>query len=138
MTGIERIRIDVNIKAFIPPKWRIARSRLINRLRQSASHFEERERRDFFRRAFRALQFNGITRDYAKCGCCGGMTFGLAHAANSKAANTKAGGGRRLWAFDSFEGLPSQEDGRDSHPMWVAGKMSIPVLAPLNLMVRVI
>lgn len=39
----------------------------------------------------------------------------------------KTGKGRRLWAFDSFEGLPPQDDGRDSHPKWVAGDMAISV-----------
>ena len=31
------------------------------------------------------------------------------------------GGGRRLWAFASFEGLPPSEDPRDHHPVSVPG-----------------
>jgi hypothetical protein len=110
----------MDIRALVPPKWRLARSRLVHRLRQDSSHFEAVERAAFFRKAFRALEFNGIAGDYAEFGCCGGMTFGMAHAAIGK-----TGGGRRLWAFDSFEGLPPQGDSRDSHPKWVAGDMSI-------------
>jgi len=112
----------MDLKALIPPKLRLMRSRMIHRVRQDASYFEERERADFFRRAFRALQFNRISGDYAEFGCCGGMTFGMAHA-----SIRKSGGGRRLWAFDSFEGLPPQDGRRDSHPKWVKGDMAISV-----------
>lgn len=104
----------------VPPKWRRLRSEILLALKRHESHYERIERRDFFRRAFRALAFNGIDGDYAEFGCCGGQTFGLAYL-----MSRRAGLDTRLWAFDSFQGLPSQEGPKDEHPVWIEGDMSI-------------
>jgi hypothetical protein len=77
---------------------------------------ELRPRRDFFRRAFTLLVENGIDGDYMEFGCAGGSTFGLAY---RYAART--GHPARLWAVDSFQGLPRSNDPRDSHPLWQEG-----------------
>lgn len=74
--------------------------------------------RDFFRRAFTLLRFNGIDGDYAEFGCAGARTFTLAWR-----EARRAGHGCRLWAFDSFQGLPEPAGPEDAHPVWVAGAM---------------
>jgi O-methyltransferase len=112
--------MQTELKALLPVAWRLRWSRLKHGMHRDEHYYEAKERADFFRRAFRALQFNGISGDYAEFGSCGAATFSLAHD-----AICKTGGGRRLWAFDSFEGLPPQGDGRDSHPKWVPGDMMI-------------
>lgn len=73
-------------------------------------------RQEFFYNAFRALAFNGIDGDYAEFGCWGGMTFALAYH-ESRRHHHQA----RLWAFDSFQGLPASCDERDQHPQWKEG-----------------
>ena len=81
---------------------------------------QERKWRDhFFYNAFRALSFNGISGDYVEFGSWGGMTFALAHR-----QARRHGHGARLWAFDSFEGLPEQSKAEDEHPLWTQGAMS--------------
>jgi hypothetical protein len=112
--------MQTELKALLPVSWRLKWSRLFHLMHKDEQYYETKERADFFRRAFRALQFNGISGDYAEFGSCGAATFAMAHE-----AIRKTGGGRRLWAFDSFEGLPPQGDSRDSHPKWVAGDMMI-------------
>lgn len=83
---------------------------------------ERRGRQEFFYNAFRALSFNGIDGDYAEFGCCGGKTFALAyHEATRHKHKAK------LWAFDSFEGLPAPKEEKDSHPKWVEKKLSTPL-----------
>ena len=77
-------------------------------------------RRIFFQRVFRALDFNGIDGDYAEFGCWGAQTFRLAYA-----ASRLTGANPRLWAFDSFEGLPVSADERDAHPVWQPGSLSV-------------
>ena len=82
----------------------------------------ERERlcrKEFFYNAFKALSFNGIDGDYVEFGCWGGMTFALAY---HEAA--KHGHKAKLWAFDSFQGLPDAKESKDAHPRWVEGNMS--------------
>jgi O-methyltransferase len=87
-------------------------------LRPFRRDFEREGRHEFFRRAFKALSFNRIDGDYAEFGCWGGMTFSLAyHEAR------RSGHRRRLWAFDSFEGLPSAATERDEHPVWQVGTL---------------
>lgn len=71
-------------------------------------------RQEFFYNAFKALSFNGINGDYLEFGCNGGMTFALAHQ-----EARRHGHPARLWAFDSFRGLPAQQGQHDAHPMWV-------------------
>jgi O-methyltransferase len=77
------------------------------------------DRKEFFRRAFHYLTFNGIDGDYAEFGCHGGMTFRIAWSACQNARYEA-----HLWGFDSFEGLPQGDDPRDGHlrrtPGWLA------------------
>ena len=84
------------------------------------SNMQERLcRKEFFYNAFRALSFNGIDGDYVEFGCCGAMTFALAyHEA------IRHGHKAKLWAFDSFQGLPAPKEAKDSHPRWVENDMS--------------
>jgi len=76
-------------------------------------------RHEFFYNAFRALSFNGIDGDYAEFGCYRAMTFAMAY---QEAVRHKHKA--RLWAFDSFSGLPAPKDDRDSHPKWVEKGMA--------------
>jgi O-methyltransferase len=80
---------------------------------------ERLARQEFFYNAFKALRFNGIDGDYAEFGSWGGMTFKLAYA-----ESRRHGHQARLWAFDSFEGLPEPREGKDEHPEWRRGKMA--------------
>lgn len=73
-------------------------------------------RREFLRRAIAYATFNEITGDYTEFGCASARTFRMAYdLVRLKHLPMK------LWAFDSFEGLPEQRDERDSHPKWKAG-----------------
>ena len=74
--------------------------------------------RNFFRSAFKALHFNGINGDYAEFGSHNAMTFRLAFDEIER-----RGMSSRLWAFDSFEGLPVASGDFDAHPRWNAGAM---------------
>ncbi len=80
---------------------------------------EREHRREFMRRAFKALAFNGIAGDYAEFGSHGGTTFRLAFDALSGHRRK-----RTMWAFDSFQGLPAQTGEDDYHPGWKRGKMA--------------
>jgi len=81
--------------------------------------FKERsDRQEFFRRAFKALAFNVIDGDYAEFGCHGGGTFDLAYY-----ESRCAGYACKLWAFDSFSGLPAPKVAEDQHPQWFEGNM---------------
>jgi hypothetical protein len=92
--------------------------KLIPKRYRKDNYHEEIHRREFMRRAFTALSFNGISGDYAEFGCCGGMTFKLAYQ-----ESRKRGFNCRLWAFDSFCGLPPQSVPEDQHPNWIEGTM---------------
>jgi hypothetical protein len=85
---------------------------------QQTNWFELTCRKEFYRKAFYALCFNGIDGDYAEFGCHGGMTFFLAY---QEVRRTRYP--RILWGFDSFCGLPSQKTPEDAHPKWVEGAM---------------
>ena len=76
-------------------------------------------KRQFFWNAFKALVYNGIDGDYVEFGCHGAVTFRLAFDQIQQ-----RGGGRHLWAFDSFQGLPAQDGAKDQHPVWQAGAMA--------------
>ena len=98
----------------------------------SAATTEDRyssDRREFFRRAFIALGFNGITGDYAEFGCHTGTTFKIAYEESTKATKHLADytydfmSKRRFWAFDSFQGLPPQTLPEDEHPAWRPGSL---------------
>jgi len=80
------------------------------------------DRYQFLRKAFVALDFNGIGGDYAEFGCCGVRTFRMAFRLLKHYPEDI--GSFHLWAFDSFQGLPQQESAQDEHPMWVAGEMA--------------
>jgi O-methyltransferase len=83
---------------------------------------KEREklgRLEFFYNAFRALKFNHIDGDYVEFGSHGGTTFSLAYQESARQSRKT-----RLWAFDSFQGLPAQTETRDEHPGWVEKKMT--------------
>jgi O-methyltransferase len=79
-------------------------------------------RRDFFRRAFHYLAWNGIEGDYAEFGCFGGTTFRLAWN-----ASRLTGYQGHLWGFDSFEGLPASSEPKDEHPKWTASWLATPL-----------
>ncbi len=79
-------------------------------------------RSDFFRKAFLALRFNGIDGDYFEFGSHGCSTFRMAHD-----YSRRWGHACRLWAFDSFQGLPPTSLPEDEHPRWVKGEMATQV-----------
>jgi len=81
----------------------------------------EREISNFFKKAFAALQFNGITGDYLEFGTGEGFSFSCANTANLRSSKPR----RKLWGFDSFEGLPEEVSERDQHRAWVKGEMAI-------------
>jgi hypothetical protein len=91
----------------------------LNYDRSDAWRFEVNDRKDFMRRAFHFLAFNGIVGDYAEFGCNGAVTFRLAWGAAQL-----SGVQRHFWGFDSFAGLPKPSDERDHHPKWVPGTMA--------------
>lgn len=76
-------------------------------------------RQEFFYNAFKALRFNGIDGDYAEFGSWGGITIALAYGESRRHGHTA-----RLWAFDSFQGLPTPSGVEDEHPEWRRGKMA--------------
>ena len=104
---------------------RIAHSRLGHGVsdlvvRRYFFHWQIREewgRQEFFANAFKALRFNGIAGDYAEFGSCSGTTFFLAYREAKR-----HGHNAKLWAFDSFQGLPRPSES-DHHPSWIEGKM---------------
>lgn len=90
--------------------------------RSDVRYAEEDHRAEFMRRAFHALGFNGISGDYAEFGSHGGTTVRLAYGEIRRWRTP-----RKLWAFDSFEGLPEQRVPKDYHPGWKKGKMATSV-----------
>jgi O-methyltransferase len=88
-------------------------------IRREGGFHERRGRRDVINKAMITLDFNGISGDYAEFGCCGASTFGYASGALARSKRTP----RKLWAFDSFAGLPPAEIAEDGHPRWIAGTM---------------
>jgi O-methyltransferase len=107
---------------------RVAQSVLPTRFQNKLRHlqrrmepnYEVKDRREFMRRAFLALRYNGISGDYAEFGCWSGSTFALAYAESRKAQPRP-----KLWAFDSFQGLPAPEGEKDKHALWTEGDMSM-------------
>jgi hypothetical protein len=88
--------------------------RLVADDRERAREFK----RQFFWSAFKAIAFNGIDGDYVEFGCHGAMTFTLAFdEIRRRQLNL------RMWACDSFQGLPSQSTDEDAHPKWQKGAM---------------
>jgi O-methyltransferase len=80
-------------------------------------HWPNEEKDAFFRRALVCLHFNEISGDYAEFGVHSAVTFGMAHS-----YIRDLGSKRRMWAFDSFEGLPVSET--EEHPHWQPGILS--------------
>jgi hypothetical protein len=80
---------------------------------------ERQCRQEFFYNAYTALAFNGIDGDYCEFGCHQGMTFQLAHQ-----ESRRRGMNARMWAFDSFQGLPPALCPEDNHPRWKQGTMA--------------
>ena len=89
------------------------------------------DRLPFFRRAFLALGFNGISGDYAEFGCYTGTTFNLAFQEYSRSRKHLSfldyQFDRKLWALDSFRGLPAQSAPEDEHPSWREGALAMSV-----------
>jgi O-methyltransferase len=96
---------------------RLARFELA-RTRREHWYLENASRQEFFRRAFLALAFNEIAGDYAEFGCWSGNTFSMAFH-----ESRRAGLSCKLWAFDSFHGLPSSSIPEDQHPKWTGGAL---------------
>lgn len=111
---------NIRAKRFIHPKLRRFLKKYISPVIKDYYYYEYIWRKNFFQKAFTALSFNGISGDYVEFGCCGGITFGLAYKQSRKADHSC-----RLWAFDSFSGLPPQAVPQDEHPLWIEGDMAI-------------
>src|SRR5216683_3654596 len=98
------------------------------KLRQWIARFRDEDwymleflgRREFYRRAFTTLKFNRITGDYAEFGY-GPKTFTYAFD-----CSRRAGLNCRLWAFDSFEGLPDVGE-QDTDPRYYRGVRRVPL-----------
>lgn len=67
-----------------------------------------------------ALSYNGITGDYLEFGSWGARTFSMAYD-----EAVKHGHKAKLWAFDSFRGLPAGSGPKDEHPAWPQGAMAM-------------
>lgn len=106
------------VKKLIPEKYHYDLRLLRFYLQGDDFYYELVYRREFMRNAFHLLSFNGITGDYAEFGCCSGNTFNLAYK-ESRKFNFNC----KLWAFDSFSGLPSASSYKDEHPIWREGSM---------------
>jgi O-methyltransferase len=94
----------------------------IARVRQERWYTEWALRREYLTRAFETLEFNGITGDYAEFGSWSGQTLSLAYH-----ASRRVGLKPMLWAFDSFQGLPSSQHVLDVHRKWQSGAMKMPL-----------
>jgi O-methyltransferase len=112
--------MENRFKRYVPRRLRRTYRRYVSPIVRDSYYRDNTSRKEFFRCAFSALAFNGIDGDYAEFGCCGGVTFGLAFR-QSRKSNYFC----KLWAFDSFKGLPSKVTEKDDHPMWVEGTMAI-------------
>jgi hypothetical protein len=90
-----------------------------NRLGELSDDQENLDRRRFFRYAFYALHYNKIAGDYAEFGSWSATTFRMAYD-----ESRRWGYDCRMWAFDSFQGLPTSDPGVDDHPRWTQGNMA--------------
>ena len=88
------------------------------RLRPDPWALQRTGQEEFFRRAFFLLKRNGISGDYAEFGCWSGTTFAMAFR-----ESRRVGMPCKLWALDSFEGLPAPNEAADKYPGWNAGEM---------------
>jgi len=110
------------LRRVIPRSLDIAYRRSRALLLLEPENVERTFQQDFFDRAFKALKFNGIDGDYAEFGCASAKTFALAYR-----ESRKHGHPAKLWAFDSFSGLPDAEGVEDDHPRWQHGTMAMSV-----------
>jgi O-methyltransferase len=90
-----------------------------DRLNRQGLFYEMQGRRDIINKAMITLDFNGIDGDYAEFGSAYAITFGFASDALIRTSRTP----RKLWAFDSFAGLPPAELPGHEHRRWIAGTM---------------
>ena len=109
------------IKKYVPFKVKLAVRNLLDRLRYEDSAITQHETTTFIRKAFAALQFNGIRGDYVEFGTGRAFSFSCASHANRRSSRPQ----RKLWGFDSFAGLPEELSERDKHRAWVEGEMSV-------------
>lgn len=93
-------------------RWEMAR------IRNEGWYLDRGGQQEFFRRAFSFLQINGIDGVYAEFGCWTGTTFVLAYR-----ESRNAGMNCKLWAFDSFSGLPAPKVAEDEYPHWREGAL---------------
>ena len=108
------------LKRFVPRRMRRIYRKYVSPIVRDQYYYEYTARKKFFRRAFALLSFNGIDGDYLEFGCCGGVTFRLAYKYSRKYKHLC-----KLWAFDSFCGLPPKTLPEDEHPIWMEGTMAI-------------
>lgn len=105
--------------------WRKIKRRMYHSFTNMLFRHQLRERlcrQEFFYNAFHALAFNGIDGDYVEFGSDGCSTFSLAfHESRKNGIQPK------LWAFDSFQGLPDHGSEKDRHPKWNCGTMATPL-----------
>lgn len=92
---------------------------LADRLLRQGEFFERQARSDLIHQAFITLGFNAIEGDYLEFGSATATTFIYAARASKRDRHME----RKLWAFDSFAGLPLAEGPEDEHPRWLAGTM---------------
>lgn len=67
------------------------------------------------------ISFNRISGDYTEFGCASAKTFRMCYNLIKQYRL-----GAKLWAFDSFKGLPPARDDRDLHPQWTLGNYPTP------------
>jgi O-methyltransferase len=110
--------------ASVIPYPALKRARLAQlKLADAIDYYERADREVFFYRAFCLLQKNRITGDYCEFGCSGGMTFTIAYYMSQKFDWIS----RKLWAIDSFQGLPKPSNQKDEHPEWQPGWLNTPI-----------
>jgi hypothetical protein len=103
----------IRAPAFVRSIVRAVFDAFVSRVTLYPTVWERYSRRIFLHNAAKAVSFNGIDGDYVEFGCHGCRTFALAYH-EMKRFGVRA----KLWAFDSFQGLPPSADNRDSHPKW--------------------
>jgi len=108
------------LRKYISPKYRRIYKKIFSPIFKDLDYYELKYRKEFFQRAFSAISFNGIDGDYVEFGCCGCRTFSLAFKMSRRFEMYC-----KMWAIDSFCGLPPQSVPEDNHPVWVEGSMSI-------------
>lgn len=106
------------MKSALRHRLELAAARVCRRLLLRTTLQEVLHREQFFYDAAHYLAFNGIDGDYVEFGCHGSRTFAMAYH-----HLRKHGLPARLWAYDSFQGLPAPGGNKDDHPGWKAGRM---------------